>query len=65
MHGDFSKFSGFLQKTTERFAHARSVIEVPSEIAQLLLQGDDVQSKKGPVFATAIIAGAYLALSSG
>ena len=42
---------------TERFAHARSVIELPESMRHLLGEDGDIQSKKGPVFATAIIAG--------
>merc|ERR1711939_732030 len=42
---------------TQRFAHARSTVVVPPNIAALLQTGGDIQSKKGPVFATAIIAG--------
>lgn len=42
---------------TKRFAHARSIIRLPASMVHILSEGGDVQSKKGPVFATAIIAG--------
>ena len=41
---------------TKRSAHARSVVSLPDEVAALFADGD-IQSKKGPVFQTAIIAG--------
>lgn len=41
---------------TKRIAHAQGYIEVSSEIMSLLINGD-IQTKKGPVFHTAIIAG--------
>lgn len=41
---------------TKRIAHARGFIEVNSEIMAQLINGD-IQTKKGPVFHTAIIAG--------
>ena len=41
---------------SERFAHARCEIELPEEILKQFKDGD-IQSKKGPVFHTAIIAG--------
>lgn len=44
------------KNVTNRTAHAQGVIEVPSEIMSQLLNGD-FQTKKGPVFHTAIIAG--------
>lgn len=45
---------------TTREAHARSVVVLPQEVLAALA-GDDIQSKKGPVFATAIIAGVMAA----
>lgn len=42
--------------TTRRTATAQSIIEVGAEIMTLLEDGD-IQSKKGPVFHTSIIAG--------
>lgn len=41
---------------TKRIAHARGFIEVTSDIISQLVNGD-IQTKKGPVFNTAIIAG--------
>ena len=45
---------------TTREAHARSVVLLPQEVLAAL-DGDEIQSKKGPVFATAIIAGVMAA----
>lgn len=45
---------------TDREAHARTVVELPAEVIAEL-DGDDIQSKKGPVFATAVIAGVMAA----
>ena len=45
---------------TSREAHARSVVVLPEEVLAVL-DGDEIQSKKGPVFATAIIAGVMAA----
>ena len=39
-----------------RQAHARAVVHLPDEVASAI-QGDDIQTPKGPVFATAIVAG--------
>jgi cyclic pyranopterin phosphate synthase len=41
---------------TLREARARSVVILPESVLQAL-SGDEIQSRKGPVFATAIIAG--------
>lgn len=41
---------------THRVARARSIMSLPEEIWQLFHDGE-IKSKKGPVFATAIIAG--------
>lgn len=41
---------------TERTAHARAIVLLPAEITNLFYN-NDIQSKKGPVFQTAIIAG--------
>lgn len=43
-----------------RFAHASCTVNIPEEI-HLELQNGDIQSKKGPVFQTAIIAGTMAA----
>lgn len=44
------------KKETCRFAHARSTIWLPENIRSKFID-NDIQSKKGPVFQTAIIAG--------
>lgn len=41
---------------TRRFAHATAVVSLPPELARLIA-GQEIQSKKGPVFQTAILAG--------
>ena len=41
---------------TKRVAQARSIVVLGAEVMQHLVQGD-IQTKKGPVFQTAIIAG--------
>ena len=41
---------------TERLARARSIVQLPAEVWDALQQGE-WQTKKGPVFQTAIIAG--------
>ena len=45
---------------TSRSAHARSVVRLPEEVAGRIT-GDEIRTKKGPVFATAIIAGVMAA----
>ena len=45
---------------TLREARARSVVLLPEAVLQAL-SGDEIQSRKGPVFATAIIAGVMAA----
>lgn len=45
---------------SDREAHARTVVELPDEV-MAKLDGDDITTKKGPVFATAIIAGVMAA----
>lgn len=44
------------KQVTHRTATARSVVVLPAEVLQHLTN-DDLVSKKGPVFQTAIIAG--------
>ena len=44
------------KKETERVARAEAILEVADEISSLL-DGDEIHTKKGPVFQTAIIAG--------
>ena len=46
--------------STERSAHARTVVHLPVSIAGHI-SGDEIETKKGPVFATAIIAGVMAA----
>ena len=45
---------------TLREAHARTTVRLPDNIVQQI-DGDEISSKKGPVFATAIIAGVMAA----
>ena len=45
---------------SDRAAHARARVSLPAEAAALM-SDDDIQTKKGPVFATAIIAGVMAA----
>ncbi len=44
------------KKVTAREAHARAIVDFPPEIARRFADGD-IRTAKGPVFATAIIAG--------
>ncbi len=41
---------------TDREAHARTIVEFPAAVADRFVDGD-IQTAKGPVFATAIVAG--------
>jgi len=45
---------------TDRQAHARTIMDLPAEVVAEL-NGDEITTKKGPVFATAIIAGVMAA----
>ena len=45
---------------SDREAHARTRVRLPDEAA-VLISDDDIHTKKGPVFATAIIAGVMAA----
>lgn len=45
---------------TDRTAHARTVVHLPAAVRDAI-SGDEIQSKKGPVFATAIVAGVMAA----
>lgn len=45
---------------SEREAFARSIVHLPKSVLAAI-DGDDINSKKGPVFATAIIAGVMAA----
>ena len=48
------------KRVTERVARARSRVLLPPPVLEAL-EGNEIQSKKGPVFATAIIAGVMAA----
>ena len=52
------------KKVTKRIAKARSVVEVSQDIMDLL-EGNEIQVPKGPVFQTAIIAGTMGAKKTG
>lgn len=52
------------KKITKRTAKARSIVVVDDHILAQL-EGDDIQTKKGPVFQTAIIAGVMAAKKTG
>ena len=45
---------------TDRTAHARAVVEFPADVASRF-SGGDIETAKGPVFATAIVAGVMAA----
>jgi len=45
---------------TDREAHARAIVELPAEVVTAI-DGDEIATRKGPVFATAIIAGVMAA----
>ena len=45
---------------TDRSAHARCVVHLPDEVAARFAD-DEIRTKKGPVFATAIVAGVMAA----
>ena len=48
------------KSVSARTAHAQSVVVFPDSVRERVVDGD-IQSKKGPVFATAIIAGVMAA----
>ena len=48
------------KSVSDRSATARSIVNLPAEVLAAL-DGDEIASKKGPVFATAIIAGVMAA----
>ncbi|MDR6941269.1 cyclic pyranopterin monophosphate synthase MoaC [Mucilaginibacter pocheonensis] len=52
------------KQVTRRTATARSVVVLPDEVLQHLVNGD-LMSKKGPVFQTAVIAGIMAAKKTG
>jgi len=48
------------KRVSERNAHARSLVTLPQEVLSQVTD-DEISTKKGPVFATAIIAGVMAA----
>jgi cyclic pyranopterin phosphate synthase len=48
------------KKASDRTAHARTLVDFPAEVASRFADGD-IATAKGPVFATAIIAGVMAA----
>ncbi|AKD04209.1 cyclic pyranopterin monophosphate synthase MoaC [Pontibacter korlensis] len=52
------------KQATHRTATARSIVSLPSEVLEKLSEGD-IQTKKGSVFQTAIIAGIMAAKKTG
>jgi len=48
------------KSVTRRQAHARTIVEFPPEVAARF-SGGDIETAKGPVFATAIVAGVMAA----
>ena len=48
------------KKITERIAHAQATVELPKDVLAAL-EGNELVTKKGPVFQTAIIAGVMAA----
>ena len=48
------------KSVTMREAHARSIVRLPAEVLEQVA-GDEIATKKGPVFSTAIIAGVMAA----
>ncbi len=48
------------KKASDRTAHARTMVEFPAEVASRF-SGGDITTAKGPVFATAIVAGVMAA----
>ncbi len=48
------------KKVTVREAHAQTIVRLPGDIVQHI-SGEEIGTKKGPVFATAIIAGVMAA----
>ncbi len=48
------------KKITERIAQAQAIIQLPKEVLEAL-DGNELMTKKGPVFQTAIIAGVMAA----
>lgn len=44
------------KKSTERMATAQSIVQLPAEVIEIITN-DELHTKKGPVFQTAILAG--------
>ena len=63
-HGNPSMVDVGEKAVTKRTATARSVVVVDDEIMAKFV-GEEIQSKKGPVFQTAIIAGVMAAKKTG
>ena len=59
-HGRPSMVDVSAKAATQREAHARTTIDLPAAVASAL-DGDEIRTAKGPVFATAIIAGVMAA----
>ncbi len=53
-----------LKQASHRLAKARAIISLPAEVLAAL-DNKDIQTKKGPVFQTAIIAGVMAAKKTG
>ncbi|MCO5947785.1 cyclic pyranopterin monophosphate synthase MoaC [Mucilaginibacter flavidus] len=53
-----------VKQVTHRTATARSIVSLPAEVLEYLAN-DDIQTKKGSVFQTAIIAGIMAAKKTG
>ena len=51
------------KEPTDRTAHARTIVEFPAAVSDRLTDGD-IQTAKGPVFVTAIIAGVMAVAAS-
>lgn len=52
------------KKITRRLARARSVVLLPTEVLDLL-EKDEIHTKKGPIFQTAILAGIMASKRTG
>ena len=48
------------KQKSKRAAHAVAIVSLPAEVASQI-NGDEIETRKGPVFATAIIAGVMAA----
>ena len=48
------------KQESKRAAHAVAIVSLPAEVASQI-SGDEIETRKGPVFATAIIAGVMAA----